>query len=174
MKKNIKKKELKFISLVSVILFFHGCSEDNKPESSQISETEDLLLSYELSVEEKSLKHPIILPGAPGEDSELIDPESATNIAITTYVDADVNFLQGMIIHHEQAIVMSNMADKRTNNKTIVDLANRIDASQEDEISFMKNWLDARNEDISVKHHDHHMHIGMAGMASESQLKDLE
>ena len=174
MKKNIKKKELKFISLVSVILFFYGCSEDNKSESSQISETEDLLLSYELSVEEKSLKHPIILPGAPGEDSKLIDPESATNIAITTYVDADVNFLQGMIIHHQQAIVMSNMADKRTNNKTIVDLANRIDASQEDEISFMKNWLNSRDEDISVKHGDHHMHIGMAGMASENQLKELE
>ena len=167
-------KELKFISLVSIILFFHGCSEDNKHESSQISETEDILLSYDLSVEEKSLTHPIILPGAPGEDSKLIDPEAATNIAITTYVDADVNFLQGMIIHHQQAIVMSNMADKRTNNKTIVDLANRIDASQEDEISFMKNWLNSRDEDISIKHSDHHMHIGMAGMASEKQLKDLE
>ena len=45
-------KELKFISLVSIILLFHGCSEDNKHESSQISETEDILLSYDLSVEE--------------------------------------------------------------------------------------------------------------------------
>ena len=167
-------KELKFISLVSIILLFHGCSEDNKHESSQISETEDILLSYDLSVEEKSLTHPIILPGAPGEDSKLIDPEAATNIAITTYVDADVNFLQGMIIHHQQAIVMSNMADKRTNNKTIVDLANRIDASQEDEISFMENWLNSRDEDISVNHDDHHMHIGMSGMASESELSELE
>ena len=145
MKKNIKIKELKFLLLAPVILFFNGCSEDNKQESSQISEPEDVPLSYELSVEEKSLSHPILLPGAPGEDSKLIDPEAATNIAITTYVDADISFLQGMIIHHQQAIVMSNMADKRTNNKTIVDLANRIDASQEDEISFMKNWLDARN-----------------------------
>ena len=110
MKKNIKMKQLKFLSLVSLILLFHGCSEDNKHESSQISETEDILLSYDLSVEEKSLTHPIILPGAPGEDSKLIDPEAATNIAITTYVDADVNFLQGMIIHHQQAIVMSNLS----------------------------------------------------------------
>ena len=131
MKKNTKMKNIKFLSLFSIILFFHGCSNDNKPESSEISETEDILLSYELSVDEKSLKHPIILRGAPGEDSKLIDPEAATNIAISTYVDADVDFLQGMIIHHQQAIVMSNMADKRTNNKTIVDLANRIDASQD-------------------------------------------
>ena len=157
-----------------MILFFHGCSEDEKVESPDISETEDMLLSYELSVQEKSLAHPIILPGAPGENSKLIDPEAASNIAITTYVDADVNFLQGMIIHHQQAIVMSNMADKRTNNKTIVDLANRIDASQEDEIIFMKNWLNLRDEDISLNHSDHHMHIGMAGMASDSQLKELE
>ena len=106
MKKNNKIKNIKFLSLVSIVLFFLGCSNDNKPESSEISETEDILLSYELSVEEKSLKHPIILPGAPGEDSKLIDPEVATNIAISTYVDADVNFLQGMIIHHQQAIVM--------------------------------------------------------------------
>ncbi len=167
-------KNIKFLSLVSIILFFHGCSNENKPESSEISETEDILLSYELSVEEKSLKHPIILPGAPGEDSKLIDPEAATNIAISTYVDADVDFLQGMIIHHQQAIVMSNMADKRTNNKTIVDLANRIDASQEDEISFMENWLNSRDEDISVNHDGHHMQIGMAGMASEAELKKLE
>ena len=174
MQKNIKKKELKFSLLVLMILFLHGCSEDEKVESPDISETEDMLLSYELSVQEKSLTHPIILPGAPGENSKLIDPEAASNIAITTYVDADVNFLQGMIIHHQQAIVMSNMADKRTNNKTIVDLANRIDASQEDEISFMKNWLNLRDEDISLNHSDHHMHIGMAGMASDSQLKELE
>ena len=100
------------------------------------------------------MTHPIILPGAPGENSKLIDPEAASNIAITTYVDADVNFLQGMIIHHQQAIVMSKMADKRTNNKTIVDLANRIDASQDDEIIFMKNWLNLRDEDISIKHSD--------------------
>ena len=170
----MKKLKLKFLLLVFMILFFHGCSEDSKSESPDLSETEDVLLSYELSIEERSLTHPIILPGAPGEDSKLIDAEAATNIAITTYVDADVNFLQGMILHHQQAIVMSNMADKRTNNKTIVDLANRIDASQEDEISFMENWLNLRDEDISINHSDHHMQIGMAGMASKSQLKDLE
>ena len=42
--------------------------------------------------------HPIILPGAPGEQSKKIDPVTATNIASTSYVMADVNFLQGMIM----------------------------------------------------------------------------
>ena len=84
---------------------------------------------------------PIILPGAPGEESKNLDAEDATNIANTSYIEADVKFLQGMIVHHEQAILMSSMVSKRTNNPTIVDLADRIDASQEDEISFMEGWL---------------------------------
>ena len=45
MKKNIKMKELKFLLLASVILCFNGCSEDNKRESSQISELEDVPLT---------------------------------------------------------------------------------------------------------------------------------
>ena len=62
----------------------------------------------------------IIQPGAPGESSKNLDPKAASNIADTSYINADVRFLQGMIVHHEQAILMSAMADKRTNNKTIV------------------------------------------------------
>ena len=51
--------------------------------------------------------HSIIQPGAPGEDSKTLDPLEATNIAGTSYVQADVDFLQGMIVHHQQAILMS-------------------------------------------------------------------
>ena len=74
-----------------------------------------------MTEEELSYNHPIILPGAPGEKSSIIDSREASNIATTSYVEADVNFLQGMILHHKQAILMSNMAYKRTNNEIIVD-----------------------------------------------------
>ena len=134
---------------------------------------------------------PIILPGAPGEESKNLDAEDATNIANTSYIEADVKFLQGMIVHHEQAILMSSMVGKRTNNPTIVDLADRIDASQEDEISFMEGWLEDRGENIpgenehsmmnhdgmdhhDMGHHDMSMHLDMVGMASPKQLKELE
>ncbi len=134
---------------------------------------------------------PIILPGAPGEESKNLDAEDATNIANTSYIEADVKFLQGMIVHHEQAILMSSMVGKRTNNPTIVDLADRIDASQEDEISFMEGWLEDRGENIpgenehsmmdhhgndhhDMGHHDMSMHLDMVGMASPKQLKQLE
>ena len=134
---------------------------------------------------------PIILPGAPGEESRNLDAEDATNIANTSYIEADVKFLQGMIVHHEQAILMSSMVGKRTNNPTIVDLADRIDASQEDEISFMEGWLKDRGENVpgenghsmmdhhgmnhhDMEHHEMNMHLNMVGMASPKQLKELE
>ena len=117
----------------------------------------------------------IIQPGAPGEASEILDPQAASNIADTSYIKADVKFLQGMIIHHQQAILMSSMADKRTNNETIVDLAKRIDVSQEDEINFMESWLYDRGENKKdIPHHNMHMDMGMAGMATPKQLEDLK
>ena len=117
----------------------------------------------------------IIQPGAPGEASKILDPQAASNIADTSYIKADVKFLQGMIIHHQQAILMSSMADKRTNNETIVDLAKRIDVSQEDEINFMESWLYDRGENKKdIPHHNMHMDMGMAGMATPKQLEDLK
>ena len=104
-----------------------------------------ILISQPITAEENA---PIIQPGAPGESSKNLDAEAATAIADSSYTKADVNFLQGMIVHHQQAIVMSALAPKRTNNQTILDLALRIDVSQEDEINFMESWLKARNESV--------------------------
>ena len=126
---------------------------------------------------EDSLDAPIIQPGAPGEPSKSLNEEDATNIANTSYIKADVDFLQGMIIHHKQAIVMSNMAENRTNNKVILELAKRIEVSQEDEINFMGSWLKERDEyETKINSHNHmdHMHIKMVGMASKIQLDKLE
>ena len=80
-----------------------------------------------------------------------------------------------MIIHHQQAVLMSSLAGKRTNNETIVDLAKRIDASQEDEINFMESWLYDRGKNKKdIPHHNMHMDMGMAGMATPKQLEDLK
>ena len=80
-----------------------------------------------------------------------------------------------MIIHHQQAVLMSSLAGKRTNNETIVDLAKRIDVSQEDEINFMESWLYDRGENKKDMPRNHmHMDMGMAGMATPKQLEDLK
>jgi len=124
---------------------------------------------------EKNDKTNIVQPGAPGKPSTILNQKEATNIANSSYTKADVNFLQGMIVHHDQAVLMSRLAEDRTNNKTIIDLAKRIESSQIDEINFMQSWLKERNENASHdNHHNHHMHMKMMGMASEKQLKNLE
>ena len=117
---------------------------------------------------------PIIQPGAPGENSKKLDPETATSIAMTSHIDADIKFLQGMIVHHQQAIVMSKLAAKRTNNKTIIDLANRIDLSQVDEINFMESWLSSRDQNAHEMNHKDHMHMSMSGMATPAQIESLK
>ena len=82
-----------------------------------------LVLSSHLLIASNNENAPIIQPGAPGYPSKVLNESEATNIANTSYINADVKFLQRMIVHHEQAILMSEMADIRTNNKTILDLA---------------------------------------------------
>ena len=113
---------------------------------------------------------PIIQPNIPGIESKNLTPEQATDIANTLYTSADVNFMQGMIIHHNQAIVMSNLVDGRTNSPAIIDLAGRIKVSQDDEINFMENWLKERDEMTHSRHHAHH---SMKGMATKEQLEKL-
>ena len=71
---------------------------------------------------------------------------------------------------------MSELAKERTNNKTILDLADRINISQEDEIDFMGNWLESRGENKNLSLSEHmpeHKHMKMAGMASNEELKEL-
>ncbi len=115
---------------------------------------------------------PIILPSAPGIESIEIDQQAAIAIADTSYNSHDVHFLQMMIMHHDQAMVMSKLAPLRTNSKNILDLAGRIDSSQEDEMLFMKSWLQDRNESTDYKH-NHNM-MKMAGMASPEEISLLK
>ena len=126
--------------------------------------------------QEPKQEAPIVQPGAPGEETKDIDPETASDIADTSYTPDDVNFLQGMIIHHHQATIMSNWADQRTNSKSILDLAGRITVTQDDEIDFMRNWLLDRDEDAPdpkamMSMDSHH---NMMGMATPEQLDQLE
>jgi len=158
------------IFIILCILFSCSESEGIDVDQSQCIDSIDCE-DIQAQINLPETKHPIILPGAPGESSKLISPTEATNIASTKYVKADVDFLQGMIVHHQQAIVMSQLATKRTNNKTIIDLANRIDSSQEDEIDFMRSWLESRDEKPNKEHAHHHMK--MVGMASPEELQQL-
>jgi len=118
---------------------------------------------------------PILQPGAPGEATRELDAETAVNIANSSYTVADVDFMQDMIIHHHQALVMSRLAAQSTNNQAILDLAGRIDVSQKDEISFMQDWLQKREEQVPdpTSEHSEHTHHTMIGMATPEQMTQL-
>ena len=54
--------------------------------------------------------------------------------------------MQGMIMHHAQAVEMTALIEARTENKDLRLLGARISHSQAEEIKFMQRWLEARGE----------------------------
>jgi uncharacterized protein (DUF305 family) len=88
------------------------------------------------------------------------------------FTKADVEFMQGMIAHHAQAIVMSRMAESHGANPQVLKLSNKIDQSQVPEIRIMQNWLKRNNQfapDTSSWHD-----MAMAGMLTAAQIKELD
>ena len=88
------------------------------------------------------------------------------------YTVADVEFMQGMIAHHAQAIHMSRMAESHRAHPRIVKLAIKIDQSQVAEIRLMQDWLIANGQvapDTSSWRT-----MTMPGMLTEAQLKALD
>ncbi len=82
---------------------------------------------------------------------------------------SDAMFLQMMIPHHEQAIVMSDLALKISKNKELLALAAQIKAAQNPEIVQMKKWL----ADDGLGENPGHSMDSMGGMLSEEDLKEL-
>ncbi len=123
---------------------------------------------------------PIVQPGAPGEGVRELSAEEAVQLAANRYSQDDVTFMQDMILHHFQAVQMSALVSERTSLERVVDIAGRIDATQADEIAFMRDWLIERGEDAPdpfndphAMHHGHHAHHTMAGMATPAQMQAL-
>jgi uncharacterized protein (DUF305 family) len=99
----------------------------------------------------------------------------------STFNDADVAFAQQMIPHHEQAVLMSQMAESHASSADVRRLAAGIEAAQGPEIDTMTGWLEAWGEDVpdgSTGHMGHGMQgmrgmAGMPGMMSNRQLGSL-
>ena len=118
---------------------------------------------------------PIIQPGAPGDSARELSAEEAIEIAVTSHSPDDVQFMQDMIPHHNQAMQMAELVTDRTNRPELNDVAGRINVSQEDEIKFMQQWLRERGERVPepTAHEAMHTSHKMAGMASPEQMSEL-
>ena len=90
----------------------------------------------------------VVQPGAPGTPSKKLPP--STSAVAPKASQADIDFMQGMIMHHAQAVEMTALIPSHTENKEIRALGARISLSQSDEIKFMKRWLIARGEPTSM------------------------
>src|SRR6267378_7666351 len=94
------------------------------------------------------MKPVVVQPGAPGRPSRTLPP--STRATLPPRSQADVEFMQGMIMHHSQAVEMTGLIASHTENKDLRLLGARISSSQSDEIKFMQRWLAARGERVSM------------------------
>ncbi|MGB3166961.1 MAG: DUF305 domain-containing protein [Alteraurantiacibacter sp.] len=116
----------------------------------------------------------IIQPGAPGMQNRVLTEAQAMRVADNGFIQADVNFMQMMIPHHQQAVTMSQLVEGRTTNAQIIEAAGRILASQDGEINFMRDWLMERGAPVEMDHSMHGAgHMDMQGMATAQQLAAL-
>ena len=87
--------------------------------------------------------------------------------------DADVTFARDMVVHHEGAIRMADLAAGRAGSQEVEELAARIRAAQGPEIETMNSWLEAWGEE-PASGGGHGDHGGMPGMMSAEDLGALE
>src|SRR5580658_10297938 len=68
---------------------------------------------------------PIVQPGAPGESSKRITAEEAAPTPRAPSA-VDVSFMQGMTMHHSQAVQMTDLLRVRSHSKELLELGKRI------------------------------------------------
>lgn len=97
--------------------------------------------------------------------------------------DQDVMFAQMMLVHHQGAIEMADMATSKASSQEVKDLAATIKAAQEPEIEQMTSWLGAWGEPTEADSSTDGMggdamagmdHSSMPGMMSEEQMTQLQ
>jgi len=90
---------------------------------------------------------------------------SSSSNKSSEFTSQDIMFAEMMIPHHEQAIVMSDLALSNTNNPEILKLAQEIKDAQNPEIELMSSW---EGVDAST-----HMGHTMMGMLSDEEIDGL-
>jgi len=118
------------------------------------------------------------VPGAAPRHAQ--DPTTAAKQQ--PYVEADVQFMAGMIPHHAQAVLIAGWAPSHGARPDLKILCERIVVAQRDEIAMMQSWLRDRGQKVpdatSTKMHmsmngmEHDML--MPGMLTDEQLAELD
>ncbi|MFC7794218.1 DUF305 domain-containing protein [Streptomyces cinereoruber] len=113
----------------------------------------------------------VIAPGKPGEPARRVTPEEAARLLPDESPNgADFRYVQMMIVHHRQALTMTELAPGRAESDGVRKVAERISAAQKPEIGAMEGWLKNNGGPRDQGTHAHHT---MPGMATEAQLAEL-
>lgn len=115
-------------------------------------------------------------------DDSIYVAKARADSARVPYTEADVFFMQGMISHHAQAIVMAKWAPTHGASPAVQTLCARIINAQTDEITLMQQWLRDRNQTVPaavpapmrMKMNGTYMTMLMPGMLTDEQLKQLD
>jgi uncharacterized protein (DUF305 family) len=110
---------------------------------------------------------PIVQPGAPGQPSRILSETSVITPPKAPF-PADVEFMQGMIMHHSQAVDMVVLLRARGKSPALKAFGEKISISQTDEIGFMKRWLESRGQATTM--HMDHSHMSAADMKNMNML----
>jgi len=95
-------------------------------------------------------------------------PSGADSAEQEQHNEADVEFAQMMIPHHEQAVEMADLADDRAGNE-VGELSEEIRDAQGPEIEQMQQML----QDWGADSGEDMDHSGMDGILSEEQMEEL-
>ena len=137
------------------------------------------LFSLRVCAQQTAPSTPVVVqPGAPGKPTRTLP--STTRATLPPASPADVQFMQGMIMHHAQAVEMTALLEAHTENKDLRSLGARISRSQADEIKFMKRWLASRGQPVTQTmpdtphvHKSHGSMMLMPGMLTAEQMEAL-
>jgi uncharacterized protein (DUF305 family) len=116
----------------------------------------------------------VVVPGAPGEPARVLSgPEAAERATPQPVSPADVVFVDGMIVHHRQAVAMARLAPDRAADPRVRALAERIAIAQDVEITAYENWLAERAGGPGGGHGVHDGASPHPGMATPAQITAL-
>jgi uncharacterized protein (DUF305 family) len=116
--------------------------------SLMVADASTVLFSLPARAQQKDPSPAVVQPGAPGQPTKTLPP--STKGTVPPRSPADVEFMQGMIMHHQQAVEMTALIPSHTDNKNLHSLGAKISSSQSSEIRFMQRWLAARGEPLSM------------------------
>jgi uncharacterized protein (DUF305 family) len=114
---------------------------------------------------------PVIQPGAPGQPGRPLSADDLARMSAPPAIQADVDFVAGMIAHHGQALQMTALVPGRAQAPQITTLAERITVTQTDEIAQMQHWLVDQGLPPLASHGGHP--VGMPGMLTDDQFAQL-